>query len=299
MLSKTQCFFGGRSLIVAGAGYVGGELARRAAELGMQVTALTRNAAQSAALRAAGIKVVTADLAGEEWHREIRPEADFVVNCVSSGGGGLEGYRHSYVAGMQSLLRWAGSDRIGTVLYTSSTSVYPQGDGAAIDETMPVGADNERAALLVEAEELLRSSRTAERWYILRVAGIYGPGRHHLLDQLRTGDVLPGTGSHRLNLAHRDDICAAIFATFAAGNDLGNEVFNVADDAPATKQEVASWLAEKLGRPEPRFDPAMASARRAIVPDRVILNRKLKQLTDWTPAFPDFRVGYRAILAAL
>lgn len=299
MLSKTQRFFGGRSLIVAGAGYVGGELARRAVELGMQVTALTRNAAQSAALRAAGIKVVTADLAGEEWHREIRPVVDFVVNCVSSGGGGLAGYRHSYVAGMQSLLRWAAGGRIGTVLYTSSTSVYPQGDGAEIDETMPVGADNERATLLVETEELLRNSQVAERWFILRVAGIYGPGRHHLLDQLRAGEVLPGTGSHRLNLAHRDDICAAIFAAFAGGTDSKGEVFNVADDAPATKQEVASWLAAQLGRPEPRFDPAVGSVRRATVPDRVILNRKLKQMTDWSPAYPDFRAGYRAILAAL
>lgn len=299
MLSKTQRYFAGRRLIVVGAGYVGGELSRRATELGMHVTALTRNVAQAAALHAAGIKVVTADLAGEEWHREISPEADYVVNCVSSGGGGLEGYRHSYLAGMQSLLRWAGSGRIGDVLYTSSTSVYPQGDGAVIDETAPTGADNDRAALLVETEELLRSSRAAERWFILRIAGIYGPGRHHLLDQLRAGDVLPGVGSHRLNLAHRDDICAAILATFAAGNDLKDEVFNVADDAPATKQEVASWLAAQLGRPEPRFDPTMASARRAIVPDRVILNRKLKQLTDWKPAFPDFRAGYRAILTAL
>jgi len=299
MLSKTQCYFAGRRLIVVGAGYVGGELARRAAGLGMQVTALTRNAAQGAVLHAAGIKVVTADLAGEEWHREINPEAHYVVNCVSSGGGGLEGYRHSYVAGMQSLLRWAAAGRIGTVLYTSSTSVYPQGDGAVIDETAPTGADNDRAALLVETEELLRSSRAAEGWFILRIAGIYGPGRHHLLEQLRAGGVLPGVGLHRLNLAHRDDICAAILATLSAGSDLKDEVFNVADDAPATKQEVASWLAAQLGRPEPRFDPAMASARRAIVPDRVILNRKLKQLTDWTPAFPDFRVGYRAILAAL
>jgi nucleoside-diphosphate-sugar epimerase len=322
--------FSGKRLVVLGAGYVGGEIARQAAARGLRVTALTRNAESARALTAAGVEAVVGDLAGDEWHARVAGGADFVLNSVGSGGGGLAHYRRSYVDGMCSALAWAARGGLagGTLVWTSSTSVYPQGGGATVDETAAVGG-HERANVLVEAENLALRAATEKkgdgapaprlltergegapspasaelrhsigRAFVLRLAGIYGPGRHHLLDQLRAGAAeLPGRGEHRLNLAHRDDICAAIWAAFIAPPAAAGGAFNVADDAPAAKAEVVAWLAARLGVAAPRFtgEPA-AAARRAVTPDRVIANEKIKRELDWRPRFPSFREGYAEIL---
>jgi nucleoside-diphosphate-sugar epimerase len=283
-------------LVVFGAGYIGGFVAMAAAARGLNVTALTRNASRAAALRDAGVRTVEADLAGPEWLGQMPTGAEFVLNSVSSGGGGLEGYRHSYVNGMQRIIEWTRRGRVGTMVYTSSTSVYPQGDGAIVDETAPTPLVPGRAALLLEAEELaLGAGEGVGRTFILRLAGIYGPGRHYLLDQIRSGETLAGSGAQRLNLAHRDDIAAAITACFSAPATVPGGIYNVADDHPAPKAEVAGWLAARLGRPLPRFDPQTAGDRRAVTPDRVILNHKLKQVLGWRPVHPDFHSGYGSL----
>lgn len=289
--------FRGKRLVIFGCGYLGTEVAARAHADGVLVTALTRNEAKAIALRATGIEAVVGDLATSAWHEQIQPEADLVLNCVSSGGGGVEGYRHSYVAGMASLLAWAARGRgVGTLVYTSSTSVYPQNGGIEVCEIDPTGGE-ERAHLLLEAENQLHTARrAAQRWFILRLAGIYGPGRHHLLAQVRTGEV-SGHGEHRLNLAHRDDCVSAIEACFAAPPMVADEILNVADDAPAPKAEVVNWLAARLGEPPPRFTGAPTGTRRSVTPDRVITNSKLKTLLGWRPRYPTFREGYESLLS--
>ena len=292
----------GKRLVIVGCGYVGTAVAREACRAGLRVEALTRNPGRAAELAALGAHTVVADLATDTWHGRLTPGADLVLNCVSSGGGGLDGYRRSYVVGMRSLLAWAQRDPAGTLVYTSSTSVYPQGGGVVVDEEAPTEGAGETGRILLEAEELLRrGSGACGRWFILRLAGIYGPGRHHLLDQVRTGAAeIAGSGAQHLNLAHRDDICAAVFAAFSAPVSLSGGIFNVADDAPAPKTEVVRWLAEQLGRPAPRFTGGAASARRGFAspPDRLISNAKLKAKLGWQPRYPSFREGYAAILSA-
>ncbi|MDQ5979325.1 MAG: hypothetical protein QG602_2299, partial [Verrucomicrobiota bacterium] len=114
--------------MIFGCGYIGTAVARVALAAGATVEALTRNPEKAAALRAAGLSsVVVAELGSTEWHAQIAPAPDFVVNCVSSGG--PDQYWQSYVVGMQSIVSWAAkAGPIGTMVYTSSTSVYPQGD---------------------------------------------------------------------------------------------------------------------------------------------------------------------------
>lgn len=308
MAALAPAFFKGKHFVVFGAGYVGGAVAGEAARLGARVTALTRNPAKVSALAAVGCDVVIDELASDAWHGKILDRADFVLNCVSAGGGGIEGYRRSYVEGMQSILAWARKrGGAGTVVYTSSTSVYPQSGGVRVDEASPVGDAVGTSGILVEAENLLRDTtlavdeagRVCARWFILRLAGIYGPGRHHLLDQLRAGETeIAGRGEQRLNLVHRDDIVAAVLAAFSAPAETANEIFNVADDGAAPKSEVVGWLAQQLGRAAPVFNGETVSVRRAQVPDRVIANDKTKAVLGWSPRYPDFRAGYRALLEA-
>jgi nucleoside-diphosphate-sugar epimerase len=290
--------FSGKHLVVLGCGYVGTAVAAGGVARGLRVTALTRNAARAANLREQGIETIVADLATDEWHERVPAAPDFALDCVSSGGGGLETYHRSYVGGMASIAAWAQRrGAVGTFVYTSSTSVYPQAGGERVDEASPTAGAGERGQVLLEAERLLREARGAwQRWFILRLAGIYGPGRHHLLEQVGAGTVA-GVGEHRLNVAHRDDIAAAIWACFAAPATVANEIFNVADDAPAPKAEVVAWLAGHLGRPAPHFTGAPAGGRRAVTPDRVIVNAKLKRVLGWQPRYPTYRDGYKNLLS--
>ena len=291
----------GKRLVIFGCGYIGAAVARAAVAAGAQVEALTRNPGKAAALRTSGLaNVVVADLSTSDWHAQITGGADYVVNCVSSGGPGT--YRQSYVGGTQSILAWAkaGGAPIDTMVYTSSTSVYPQGGGARVDESAPADGATPNGAIIRESELLLTSApaEACRRWFILRLAGIYGPGRHHLLDQLRAGATsLNGSGAHRLNLAHRDDIVAAILACLAAPAPAGREIFHVADSAPAPREEVVRWLAERLGRPMPAFDGGTTARRGgAPMPDRVILNEKIQRMLGWRPQYPDYRAGFESIL---
>ncbi|MGH7946976.1 MAG: NAD-dependent epimerase/dehydratase family protein [Opitutaceae bacterium] len=288
----------GRHLVIFGCGYVGAAVARWAATADLRVTALTRNPASAIVLREVGINAVVADLASQSWHDEVAPAPEFAVNCVSSGGGGTEGYRHSYLEGMRSIAAWAATrGEIGTFLYTSSTSVYPQGDGVLVDESANVSATNDRAQVLIDAEARVRSSVGAwKRWFILRLAGIYGPGRHHLLEQVRAGEVA-GSGEHHLNLIHRDDIVTAIAACLTAPAAIANQIFNAADDGRERKSQIVTWLAAELGLPPSRFSGAPAGGRRTVTPDRVIANEKLKTMLAWQPRYPTFREGYASLLS--
>jgi nucleoside-diphosphate-sugar epimerase len=294
----------GKRLIVFGCGYVGAEVARQALGRGLTVTALTRNEAKAEALRAVGIDTIVADLAGEAWRERIAGGADFALSCVSSGGGGLDGYRHSYVAGTASILAWARvRGAVGTLVYTGSTSVYPQDGGVVVDETMPTDGAEERPRVLLDAETIVRGASmnsngraAARRWFILRLAGIYGPARSHLLEQVRFGEVA-GTGESRLNLVHRDDIVAAIWAAFSAPAAIADEVFNISDGQPAMKREIVHWIVERTGWPMPRFTGLPFGGRRGHTPDRVISHARITQRLGWQPRFRSFREGYESLLS--
>jgi nucleoside-diphosphate-sugar epimerase len=290
-----------KRLVIFGCGYIGAALAEAALAAGARVEALTRNPGKAETLRAAGLsRVVVADLASSDWHGQLEPGPDFVVNTVSSGG--PENYRRSYVGGMQSILAWASAAGapIGTFVYTSSTAVYPQGGGGTVDETADASGATPNGAIIRESEALLENAPASAcaRWFILRLAGIYGPRRHHLLDQLREGaTALNGSGAHRLNLAHRDDIVAAILACLQAPASVGSEIFNVADTAPALRSDVVAWLAQQLERATPAFDGTTTTRRGgAPMPDRVISSAKIQRKLGWRPRHADYRAGFGEIL---
>ena len=291
-------------LVILGAGYIGSALARDARARGQPVVALTRNVGTAKELEALGVRTVVADLASEEWHSQVGA-TDWVVNCVSSGGGGRGGYQHSYVDGLHSIRRWlARSGKVETLVYTSSTSVYPQMTGTVTESSPTNGGGN--AALLVEAEEIVRAiaqEQLVESAVVLRLAGIYGPRRHHLLDYLQNspGVLVGGKGEHRLNLIHRDDVVAAILAVLAKsaeGEVSDFEIFNVTDDAPMPKSDVVNWIAQQIGVAAPGFSGVPVPGRRSDPPDRAVSNEKIKQRLGWRPRFPNFKAGYAQILGA-
>ncbi|MCC5022283.1 MAG: NAD-dependent epimerase/dehydratase family protein [Candidatus Synoicihabitans palmerolidicus] len=123
------------------------------------------------------------------------------------------------------------------ILYTGSTSVYDQDGGIKVDETLPAKASDPRGEILIRTEATLRE--WSGTWTILRVAGIYGPGRHYLLNALKAGRrEVAGRGNHHLNLIHLEDIVSAVLTVFSQSDRTGGRIFNVADDGRAIKAEV-------------------------------------------------------------
>ena len=283
-------------VFIVGCGYVGQAVALRLRARGRPVAALTRNPATAAALEAAGIPTTIAELSGESWHSGVPGGITAVVNCVSAGGGGVEGYRRSYVQGMRSLLQWSrGRPELRTVVYTGSTSVYPGSGGAALDETAPVGG-GERAQLLLEAERLLLDEPAGFRAFVLRLAGIYGPDRDHLARHVRAGAV-SGRPDVHLNLIHRDDAAAAIEVALQASPGVPGGIFNLADEGAATRGEVVAWLAARWGLPPPVFTGEEGPRREGPAPDRIIRSTRARDLLGWQPRYADFRAGYAAFVS--
>lgn len=290
------------SVFIFGCGYVGTALARYLIDQGVRVGALTRNPDKVARLRTLGLaEVIEAELDSNNWHSQIEGRYAAVVNCVSSAGGGLEGYRKSYVDGQRSILEWAKTQAIGTYVYTSSTSVYPQDGGETVDETADTSAAPPTGQVILESEAMLAdASDRLGRWFVLRLAGIYGPGRHYLLDQLREGaGEIPGSGDYALNMIHLEDIVAAMCV--ALSGEAPSGIYNIVDDAPVTKSEVLTWLAERMGLPVPAFNPDKVSERLkrrgGRMPHRYLSNAKACAQLGWLPKYPSYREGYAGWLS--
>jgi nucleoside-diphosphate-sugar epimerase len=134
---------------------------------------------------------------------------------------------------------------------------------------------------------------------VLRLAGIYGPGRHFLLNQLREGGgEIPGFGDYAMNMIHLEDIVYAICACL--GGEAPSGVYNITDDMPTTKQEVLSYLASELNMPTPVFNPDKISERLkrrgGRMPHRYISNAKARAELGWVPKNPSYREGYADLI---
>lgn len=297
------------SLVIFGCGYVGKALARMALENGLRVTALTRNAEAADDLRTLGVgQVIEAELDSSDWHREIDPNQHWVINTVSSAGGGMAGYQKSYLEGQRSIVQWASQGSVDVFMYTSSSSVYPQSDGAWVDESSSTVGGSDCGNILLAAEQAVQECQAFKKAYILRLSGIYGPERHHFLSQLSAGErVFSGMGNQYLNMIHLDDICAAIWFLYHHRTLSESGIYNVTDDSKATKEMVVNWLAKRLEFEQmPIFDARIPGRRAGSqakpvsgrTANRRIANTKLKAL-GWSLRYPTFREGYEAILNAL
>jgi nucleoside-diphosphate-sugar epimerase len=295
-------------VLIVGAGYVGLPLGAELARRGHDVSGLRRDPSAAAAFQSAGIKPLVADITQPAALARLPREFDWVVNCVASGGGGVESYRQIYVEGMRNLIDWlapagpgrgdAGAPRF---VYTSSTSVYGQNDGSLVDEKSATEPAAETARVLLQAENELLAGAQQKNFpaMILRVAGIYGPGRGYWFAQFLAGDArLEGSGARILNMIHRDDVVGCVIAALERGR--GGEVYNATDDEPVSQFDFFSWLAATLGKPVPGSTPENADAsRKRGITNKRISNHKLKLELGYRFKYPTFREGYLREIQAL
>jgi nucleoside-diphosphate-sugar epimerase len=231
--------------------------------------------------------------------KKLPRDFNWVVNCAASGGGSADDYRKIYLEGNHNLIAWLADSPPEKFVYTSSTSVYGQNDGSVVTEQSPAKPAEETAKVLVEAEKSLLVA-VADRnvpAVILRVAGIYGPGRGHWFRQFLRGEArIEGDGSRWLNMIHRDDVIGCILAALEHGKP--GEIYNAADNEPVTQLKFFEWLAAELKRPLPPGIPAEAEIRRKRgTTNKRVSNAKLRAELKYEFQFPDFRAGYAAEIA--
>src|SRR6059058_4287920 len=222
------------SVLIAGCGYVGSAAAKLFAEERWEVIGWTRSEQSAERTLESAISLCGVDITDLEAVRRNRFPADVVVHCSSSGA---DSYLHVYRDGANLAACFPNA----RIIFTSSTSVYPQHDGSSITEESEAEPDFENAQILRQAEKIV----LANKGIVLRVAGIYGPGRSFLLHSVINGTAV--IGDRLVNQVHRDDVASAI--SFLARSRAVDppRIFNVVDDTPAPRAELLHWLSTRVG----------------------------------------------------
>ena len=258
---------------------------------GREVMGLCQRETSAQALRDSGIParaVSLPDAAAVLELAEDLPRETAVVHCAASGrGGGSDAYRAVYLEGVRNLL--AAFPSAARFLFTSSTSVYPQTDGSVVNEDTPAEPDRETGRILRAAEaETLAGGGT-----VVRLAGLYGPGRSVLLRNFLAGESLldvrtepPQTPDGRwVNQIHRDDAARALLLALNSGA-TGGLVLNAADSTPMLQRTLFNELARRFDRPFPPSAAPDSSRKRGWSHKRVDASR-LRAL-GWMPQFPSW-----------
>jgi nucleoside-diphosphate-sugar epimerase len=287
--------------LIVGCGYVGLPLGAELVRLGHGVFGLRRSASAENELKAAGIRLLVADITRPDELARLPRDFDWVVNCVSSTGGTAEDYRQIYLQGTHNLIEWLSVTPPKKFVYTSSTSVYGQTDGSQVKETNPTEPAAEPAKVLLETEKFLLAAVADCKVpaVILRVAGIYGPDRGHWFKQFLKNEArIEGDGSRFLNMIHRDDLIGCIIA--ALKNGRAGEIYNAVDDEPVNQVNFFQWLAATVGKyPPPSAPENPDENRKRGVTNKRVLNRRLKMELGYQFKYPNFRKGYTAEILRL
>lgn len=266
------------------------------AQEGVEATGTVRDPDKAQGLRRDGVDAFVFD--GQRAEAAIAPrlaEAEALLVSIAPG------------AEDPALARFAGAivamRRLRAVIYLSTIGVYGDHGGAWVDETSATSphAERGRARLIAERRWRALGESMGVPVHVLRLAGIYGPGRNLLL-KLRAGEarriVKPG---QTFNRTHVEDIAQAIGLTLAAGGRGG--IWNVADEEPAPPQDVIAFAAELLGVPPPPEEPFDAAdmsptARSFYADNKRVSIEKLKRELGFSPKYPTYREGLRALAEA-
>jgi nucleoside-diphosphate-sugar epimerase len=266
-------------IVVLGCGFVGTEVVRRALAAGVPVFATTRDRERAARLVALGVRAHCAP--------ELSP--DVVREHVDAGARVLvafppDGHTDAVVAPA-----FAPASRL---VYLSSTAVYGEARGR-IDEDTPVNPNDDIGRARLEAERIWLGHGAT----IVRAAGIYGPWRG-LHRRLLAGTFrLWRGGSNVVSRIHVGDLAAmAIGLLEAAESVVRGATFVAADDAPVPQIEAIRWLSARLGIPLPEESTGEVAA--SLRHDRAVDNARIKAALSMRLAFPSYREGFEACLAA-
>lgn len=270
-------------LLIFGLGYTGSAIAMAAGSAGYSVTGTTRAGTDGS-------------VAFDQAQESIRWATHLLTTAAPDETGDPVLRRYASAIAAASDLRWIG--------YLSSTVVYGDRDGGWVDEDTPPAPSQSRGQRRVDAEQAWSRFAGTRAVDIIRLAGIYGPGRS-AFDDLRAGRARrmnkPG---HQFGRIHRDDIARSVVTAMRRDRSAGRQVLNLADDEPSESALVVTEAAALLGVEPPPFVafadafPAMSPMARSFwAENRKVASAKTKAALSLEWLYPTFREGLRAILA--
>lgn len=273
------------TVLIAGCGDLGTQAGLYFAAAGERVIGWRRTPGKLPAQ----IEGVAADLTGS---LPAVPEGtDVVVIALTAGGRTEAAYRATYYNGAANLLDALERDGVEPrrIVFVSSTAVYGDDDGGWVTEATKPSPATATGAVLRETEQLLETR--APRTVLLRLSGIYGPGRTRLIDQVRSGTAAGGAAAWT-NRIHRDDAAAAI--VHLAGLETPARAYIGSDEEPAVLADVHRFLADELKLPHPHRDSDAPGPGGSATGKRC--DSALLRGSGFTFTYPTYREGYRAVL---
>lgn len=300
-------------ILVVGTGYLGYRVAQLSLATAAKVYATTRRQDRFDFLARSGFRPIRFD-----WNEpssfgnlplDRLSAATRVLVAVSYDSSGRLGRYDAQVGGLGNLLRVLPAD--ARVCYISTTGVYHQCDGRWVDETSPTHPDRSGGRVHLQAEALLHAMRPASPWNVLRLAGIYGPGRIPRVADVIAGRPIEAPESGYLNLIHVHDAARAVLAAWesmphtamrhtASATPIGmqSRLYVVGDDRPVLRREFYREIARQCGAPPPSFVPPPPDAppRMRSNSNKRVWNRKLRRELLPVLDFPDYICGLADVL---
>ncbi len=280
--------------LIIGCGYLGRRVAALWRAQGDEVFATTRSRERFAEFRSLGLEPIQFDVTAIN---EPLPAVRTVVFAVGfDRTAGVEMCK-VYVDGLRQSLD-ALPNSVERIIYISSTGVYGQNDGSVVDEDSPTEPAREGGKVVLAAERTLRDHALGKCAMILRLAGIYGPGRLPRLEAIRAGEPLVTPTDSYLNLIHVAD--AARIVLLAEQHATPPCTYLVADGHPVKRCSFYQEIARRLGLPRPTFvepSPENPAPSRAESNKRLDLRRLLTELPVKLQ-YPNYRHGLKEILGS-
>jgi len=289
-----------RLCLLAGCGYTGLRLAARLRP-DWRVSALARTREAVESLRAGGIEPLEADLDAGPAPGALSAVAEgaAVVYLVPPPDAGASDPR------LERFLDGLGAAQPASLLYMSTTGVYGDARGAAVTEASPAVPANDRSRRRLAAERVARDwcADRGVRCVVLRVPGIYGPGRLPI-ERLRRGEpALRPQDAGPGNRIHVDDL---VEACVAAIERPVHGIFNVSDGDSASTTVFLQRTAALAGLPPPQL-VSLEDARGRISPgmlaflaeSRRVDNRRMREVLGVVPRYGRVDDGIRASLAEM
>lgn len=276
------------TVLVLGAGDLGTEAGLRLVAQGHRVTAWRRRAE----LLPESFTAVSVDLTDPETELPpIPPDTELVIFTPAAPERTVEAYRQTYLLAAGRILDALQRDRVypRRFLMVSSTAVYGNAGGGWVDESTPIDPPSDTSKILAETEALVL--QRAGTPVIVRLAGIYGPGRNHLINQVKDGKALTPGRTVWTNRIHRDDAASAL-VHLGTMEKTPEQLYLGVDHEPVDLAQVQDFLAKLLKAPTPKAGEGVINRGG----DRRLSSARLMS-SGFTFTFPTYREGYASVCA--
>lgn len=274
----------GERVLLAGCGDVGLRVARLLRAKGHEVFALRRHPSADGD---SGIRWLAGDLAAPATLEHLPDGITRLAYLPAPDARERAAYEAVFLDGLRGLLDRLDRRRLARVVFVSSSAVYGEREGRWVDEDTPPDPPGFNGAVLLEAERWLTMQALPAT--VLRLAGLYGPGRLQLIERLRAGQAaVPRDAPHWANRIHVDDAATAIVQLLQLPEP--RPLYLGVDDTPLPLHVLYDHLASLVGAPLPPqgAGPAGVGSKR-------LSNARLRA-SGWAPRWPDARGGYAAVL---